>query len=668
MENDTIQESMQWLEEVLPSLLEPKDVILVNMPYCDIDLPSLALGLLQSVLLREQIPTKTLYANLLFSEIVGCERYKRTTGRHFGGQPIHAWSFSGSAFPDFAIDENQFVEKVENWAKQLKDEEPIDLREEMLYLRRAAEAFTDILAQEIVRMSPRIVGCSSSLNQRVPTLALFRKIRELDPSIITLMGGADCETIMGYTTHKHFPWVDYTVSGEGEELLTPLVKLIFKYGKDVPMEQLPLGVLGPVHRRTGYLSPDLKTDRAVAATFMEQLTPDYHDYFHALSHLKEVRETAKLGLSIQSSRGCWHGKCKWCGLNAPKIPYRSRPAEVVLAEMDELYETYGYDRIEFLDTILDNRFFDDLIPALMKRENKFKLFMEVRSGLSREQFRMLQAAGVMMCQPGIESLHTSALKTMVKGVKAWQNIETLKWCRQYGISPYWSILYDFPHDDDDWYYEMADLVPLLTHLNPPSNVNLVQFQPNSHYVDHAQEYNLNLKADPLEALIYPLSMEIIKDISPILHDDYYTARRTKGSYLAALYVRPGVQKLKKEVAEWMKLANSENEPVLSMKEEEDTLLITDTRPVAVAQQFTLTGLERDITLDCIETKLETKVIEEQIKRGNEAGLVADAIESLIKSKVLLRVDGRLMTLAVEEPFMEYMEYYSGYKRHNVLKK
>ena len=147
---------------------------------------------------------------------------------------------------------------------------------------------------------------------------------------------------------------------------------------------------------------------------------------------------------------------------------------------------------------------------LKEEARPYTLFFEIRTDLSKEQIRTLRAAGMVICQPGIESLHSDALKAMKKGVTAWQNIQTLKWCRQYGIKAKWSILHDIPGDMDQWYREMAELVPMLSHLCEPMGMLEIQYHRSSPYFEHADDYRLRLSPLPLDSLIYPLPWDAIK--------------------------------------------------------------------------------------------------------------------------------------------------------------
>lgn len=636
--------------------LAPADVCLVCMPYSDPERPSLALGLLQAVLIEGGIETRSIYANLIFCEELGVELYERSHPQ----DPrllIAEWSFATTAFPEFQPDENRFVSDIHARLGKVRQQSLEECREELRLIRLKAERFTTRLAKQILKLSPHIVGCTSSLSQRVPSLALLRKIREINPDVITLIGGADCETVMGRATHQSFPWVDFVVSGEGEDLILPLAKCIFEFGRLVPLEALPEGVFAPLHRQYGY--PGTKQNGsegvplAVASSFEHQITPVYQDYFNTLSSLPTLGKIVRPSLPIQASRGCWHGKCKFCGLNTPQVPYRSRPAESVLAELEELNRRYGAEHFEFFDNILDMRYFNDLIPELILRGAPYKLFCEIRSHLSKKQCQMLREAGIAWCQPGIESLHSEALKTMRKGVTAWQNIQTLKWCRQFGIRTFWAILKDFPDDQNDWYQEMAELVPLLTHLYPPSGVFSVEYQRNSHYFSRAVDYSLNLTSIPSYALIYPLNPAAIYDLSSTLEDAFYAATKNDPR-MAVLFDRPGVRNLEKAVFQWCVASISQNQPVLSMKVSGKEIIVRDTRPVAIAPSFRLEGAQRELYLACDRAEDETQVREMLRDKGFSSADVDAAIRNLLDNKLLVRIDQRLLALAVEEPYLEYI--------------
>ena len=178
---------------------------------------------------------------------------------------------------------------------------------------------------------------------------------------------------------------------------------------------------------------------------------------------------------METSRGCWwgHGKgCTFCGLNGRRKELPSQIREACVSRVLQACEDrYGISRFEAVDNIMDMRYLNTLIPKLKAAGSPFSLFYETKSNLSKKHLKQMRDAGIIWIQPGIESLHTKVLSLMNKGCKAWHNIQLLKWCRQFGMRCIWVLLHDFPGDKDSWYQEMAAMIPLLAHLQPPNGVS-----------------------------------------------------------------------------------------------------------------------------------------------------------------------------------------------------
>ncbi len=58
-------------------LTEKADIILLNMPIAEVAYPSLALGILKSILQKADYDVSVIYANLLFAEKIGFNRWHR---------------------------------------------------------------------------------------------------------------------------------------------------------------------------------------------------------------------------------------------------------------------------------------------------------------------------------------------------------------------------------------------------------------------------------------------------------------------------------------------------------------------------------------------------------------------------------------------------------------
>jgi hypothetical protein len=154
---------------------------------------------------------------------------------------------------------------------------------------------------------------------------------------------------------------------------------------------------------------------------------------------------------METARGCWWGErqhCTFCGLNGATMAFRSKTPDRVVSEIRFLCERHGVGTFSIVDDILDMRYFRTVLPRLADAKLGIEFFWEVKANLTNVHVRQLRDAGVLLIQPGIESLSDHVLKLMRKGTTAFRNIELMKWCREYGVKPYWNLLYGFPGETD----------------------------------------------------------------------------------------------------------------------------------------------------------------------------------------------------------------------------
>src|SRR5690606_34378140 len=107
--------------------------------------------------------------------------------------------------------------------------------------------------------------------------------------------------------------------------------------------------------------------------------------------------------------------------------------EDIIHELNML--SIKYKKIDFIaaDNILPAKAYDNLLLKLAALPYKFNLFYEIKSNLRRKDVYALHIANVKMIQPGIESFSSNVLKFMKKGVSAIQNVQLLKFSKEYGI-------------------------------------------------------------------------------------------------------------------------------------------------------------------------------------------------------------------------------------------
>jgi ribosomal peptide maturation radical SAM protein 1 len=631
-------------------------VCLVNMPYASLNRPSLALGLLKAVLEREGIATAVMYPNLWFAEEVGLALF------HLPSQ-----------FPkDFLAGEWTFAEAAFREAPRAGDEEYLEriaachtlvsgyhrdaagaqrLVADLRALRRAAAGFVDRAARRVLATGARIVGCTSTFEQQAASLALLRRVRELDPEVITLLGGANCEGVMGRTVHRSFPWVDYVVAGEADALIAGLCRHLLAEGREIPAEELAAGIYGPASR-DGRL-PLSDAPKPVFEDLDSLPVPDFDDYFHGLGG-SPFAAAVRPGLPLETSRGCWWGAvrhCTFCGLNGASMAFRSKSPGRVHEELSELERRHGISRFETVDNILDMSYFQSLLPTLAAEgSERRQIFYEVKANLRRSQVELLRRAGILWLQPGIESLHSSVLELIDKGVQAWQNVQLLKACRELGVRLSWNFLWGFPGESDGWYAEMAAWLPALEHLQPPSGVTRVRYDRFSPYHQRPGKYGLSLAPTPAAAHVYPLPGRELLDLTYYFADegrpDVFSG--VGGEIMAA---RPAVRAVQALVRSWLIAFWMGEPPVLSIDDDGEALEVEDTRSCAVEHRYRLTGLDRAVYLAAEEAPLKERLAARRDLAGadSEVGDVAAAIDRLERRSLVLALDRRLLALGLRGP-------------------
>ena len=98
------------------------------------------------------------------------------------------WTFAGAAFgddPRRAERDAEYLRQV----RQASDGYPqvwsgargAEFTADLLALRAAATEFVDEAARRVLATGARVIGCTSTFEQHVASLALLRRIRELDP-------------------------------------------------------------------------------------------------------------------------------------------------------------------------------------------------------------------------------------------------------------------------------------------------------------------------------------------------------------------------------------------------------------------------------------------------------------------------------------------------------
>src|SRR5262249_36631233 len=233
-------------------------------------------------------------------------------------------------------------------------------------------------------------------------------------------------------------------------------------------------------------------------------------------------------LLVETARGCWWGErshCTFCGLNGATMTFRSKTPDRVLEEITTLRERYGVRTFSVVDDIIDMSYFRSVLPRLADANLGIDFFWEIKANLTHHHVRLLRNAGVLSVQPGIESLSDHVLKLMRKGTTAFRNIELLKWCKEYGVKPYWNLLYGFPGETAEDYERTVELIHAIWHLDPPTGYGPIRMDRFSPYFADPSAFGMtNVRPMAPFTYLYPFEQRKLMNMAYYFDFDYADGR------------------------------------------------------------------------------------------------------------------------------------------------
>ena len=621
------------------------DLLLVVMPFGEVNQPSLGASLLCAAARARGIDSAVRYYTFALAARIGTEFY-RTLSQPFGVAMMPGdWMFAEALFGESAPPAHEYLRTV--LAAQRPFSDPAaDLRrfggkpnleylEEDVWPRflAARQECPPVVAQaarEILAEAPRMVGFTVGGQQICAALAVARQLKQSPEAPLVILGGPVCFGEMGLQVLRSFPWVDYVCTGEGDQVFPAFLEQLLRKGDSTPLP----GILAQGARE---LTLPPLTTRLDELPF-----PDFSDYFEQLGASAVYQDVAEqVVLPFETSRGCWWGEdhaCGFCGSQAHVRAFRSKSPERVADEVAHLVVNHHPQSVCLVDDVLDMRYFDTLFPLLAETGPGVPFFCDSRVNVTRAQLQVLHSAGAQTVQFGIETLSNRLLRLLPKGCTAQQGIQAVRWSLELGIVPVWNFLYGIPGEQPGDYPAMAALIPLLAHLTPPSccyQVMIMRF--SRYYEDPGKVGLLRLRPGSAYPCILPLAPEEIEGLAY-----YFDCEYTAGDPLG--YVDPVRHALVAWMAQWSGPAN--DRPRLDLyRVGKSAFLVTDTRPCAVQAVHRLEGLTAEVLMCCDMARSIPSLAKELAGQADER-TISQTLQTLVDDRLVWQDGGRFLSLAL----------------------
>ena len=617
------------------------DVVFPVMPFADAGRPSMGVSLLSAEVKAAGYSAETICFYLDLAGEMGLEAYQRVASGFPPNLLLGEWIFADDLFGDEIPDTGAYLADI--FMPMAGPDEA--LISAMLKVRRERAAFLDDCVARIMAHRPKVVGFTTVFHQTFACLAVARRLKALaDPPVI-VFGGANCEGDMGLQLIQSFREIDFICSGEADISFPMLLERIFGGAEEGPIP----GVL-----------EQGKAELPVKSTAVMDLDalpyPDFDGYFDGLAASKLAGQFEG-HLVFETSRGCWWGAkhhCTFCGLNGDTLAFRSKSPDRAFAEIEHLMNRYGARKAGCVDNILDMKYVTTLFPRLSEAGFELEIFYEVKANLRYEQLRKLRAGGLNHIQPGIESFSDAVLKLMDKGCTGFQNIQLMRWSRELGIEVSWNVLSGFPGEDPAEYTAMAELMPKLTHLDPPCSCGMVRLDRFSPF--HARSDAFGFKRmRPARAYFYVTPFDR-RELSRLAYyfDFDYEDDRDPNTYIAPV---------QRAVQAWQAArSRPEGQPCLDAEFKGDRVTIVDTRDIATAGRHVLDGLAAEIYARCDSAKTSASLASALDRPEAEIEAILADLE---RHKLIVRQGDRVLSLAVFRTRPEIPDHKPAREKHAV---
>lgn len=460
------------------------------MPFAGVNIPSIQLPVLEGYCRQKGISIDTAHLYLKAAEMYGMQQYHSLIYPPNDSYTAQL-GFSRFVFPKH-WENNE--ERIRDYFQKNSLHHPHHHVSFDEYVS-STERFYHWVCDTVQWQGFDIIGFTLNYGQLLPSLAIAKKIKERDPEKKIILGGSRTADSLGVHILKAFDYVDFIVSGDGEEAL-------FRLASEYEHRHL---IPGLIYRK----EEEICWNKSEATVDLNSLpVPSYDRFYQELASTPgEVQRYFQYygRLPVEISRGCWWNRCSFCNLNMQHHCYREKSIGRILQEVQWLSERYRMMEFQLIGNTLPKTEYVTLFEKLKKLGKDFSFFVEARAGqLTGDDYTLMKEAGFTNIQTGIESFSRNYLRKMNKGVRVIDNIAVLKFCKENRIKNSYNLLVRYPNEEPVDFEETKKTVQLLKgYLDAPQLCEL-RVMHGSPIQRNPEQFNiLRLDHASIDQLMYP---------------------------------------------------------------------------------------------------------------------------------------------------------------------
>lgn len=296
--------------------------------------------------------------------------------------------------------------------------------------------FKSLVQERIQLTRPSVVGLSvPTVNQLPLSLLACRIAKEIDPTIVTTLGGylitTEHEEIA--RTPSLFQYVDFCIGNEGEQAIVALGE----YGEGkLGASEIP----NATHLSEGRICTNTKR----SFKYAQEARASYE----GVEFSKYMSPSPVI--NIQLSRGCYWNKCTFCDAAFAYSSYKPKKATASVNEIAEISRATGSRHFFLNDEAVAPAVLRAFAEELIERGIQIYWTAELRfeRAITRSTLELLQKSGCVRLMFGVESGSQRVLDLMEKGVDLSDVTRILQDAYEIGMPTRLFCLTEFPGETE----------------------------------------------------------------------------------------------------------------------------------------------------------------------------------------------------------------------------
>jgi len=432
------------------------DFVFVSMPYARFisrwfsNIPNINLAIMQSYLKKKGKKVKTFHFHLeflpfinKFSNLIWKNFLERS--EQFGIEVMSIdYVFASLLFEEsYENSLDKFYERLSTIGVSMNEFEG---------MRDIARQFLDYTYYRLLPYLDelKVIGFSCSHYQLSSSLLLCKKVKDYNPSIVSIFGGKDCSGSFAHELIKNFSYCDYVGFNECEVTVESLLEYLEDNNK--PFYNL-------IYRKGEKV---FLSDSKINVSLDSLPEPEY-DFDDIPLKMKEII------IPIEFGRGCPWRRCTFCPDESYKIYYQVKSVDKIKKEFDYYLKISDELKNYFIldsDALKNPQVIIELADYFEGKGLTFH-YAEFRAErINRDVLKALLKFGKWAShfQIGIETFSNRVLKLMNKGVTVLKNVEVLKAVAELNVPIQFNLFTCYPGMKIDDMNENNKVMDTIKHI------------------------------------------------------------------------------------------------------------------------------------------------------------------------------------------------------------